>query len=207
MIKIIIVDDHEIFRNGLTAILNQNSDMEVVETFKNGKEFIDQIEQTDSEIILMDINMPVMDGVEATKLALAKKPGLKIIILSMYDDTQYYNALIDQGVCGFILKDSNYNELIKAIQRVKDNDTYFSQKLLIKILRNKDQKQNVHLTEREQDLLNLLARGYTTQDISDELKISFRTVERHRSNLFLKTDTNNSLKLLVFAIKNDLVKI
>ncbi len=206
MKKIIIADDHELFRSGIKIILGQQPDYEILEA-SNGKKLLDILNVIKPDIILMDINMPVMDGIEATEQALKIYPDLKILILSMYDEASYYNELIDKGVSGFILKDENVDELRKAIDQVLKGKTYFSQSLLINLIKTKDKNTNIHLTKREQEILELLAQGLSTQEIADQLNISFRTVERHRSNLLLKTNTNNSLKLLVFAIKNNLVKI
>lgn len=203
--KIIIVDDHQLFRNGLKFILNEMNDMQVTGEASNGKEFLELLEYELPDLILMDINMPVMNGVEATKHALEKHPGLNILILSMYGETEYYNTMIDLGVKGFILKDIDNKELRDAIEKIVSGGNYFSQELLLNLIKNKSYDENITLTKREKEVLELICKGFSNQQISEKLFISQRTVERHRSSLLLKTDSKNSISLVVYAIKNKLV--
>jgi DNA-binding NarL/FixJ family response regulator len=205
--SIVIVDDHDIFRKGLKAVLEQYEPFSVTAEYADGKEFLEALETIEPDIVLMDINMPVMDGIESSKKSLEKKPELKILILSMYDDAKYYESLINSGVKGFILKDAKFSELKTAITRILDGETYFSQELLVKLLQQQNEASHIKLTQREQQVLNLLAKGATTAEISEHLDISFRTVERHRANLLSKTGTQNSLQLIVFAIKNNMVSV
>jgi DNA-binding NarL/FixJ family response regulator len=158
-------------------------------------------------VALMDINMPEMDGVETSKKALEIYPDLHILVLSMYSDVEYYNTMIDLGVKGFILKDIDNNELTDAIRRVHAGGNYFSQELLLKLIKNKPEEGSIDLTPREREVLELICKGYSNLQISEELFISQRTVERHRSSLLFKTDSKNSISLVVYAIKNNLVKI
>ncbi|MFO7658481.1 MAG: response regulator transcription factor [Bacteroidales bacterium] len=203
--KILIVDDHQLFRNGLKFILNEMNDMQVIGEASNGKEFLDLLEYEIPDLVLMDINMPLMNGVVATKHALDKYPDLNILVLSMYGETEYYNTMIDLGVKGFILKDIDNKELRDAIEKVVSGGNYFSQELLLNLIKNKSYDENITLTKREKEVLELICKGYSNQQISEKLFISQRTVERHRSNLLLKTDSRNSISLVVFAIKNKLV--
>lgn len=205
--RIFLVDDHQLFRNGLKFILNERNDMEVVGEASNGKEFLDKVELMHPDIVLMDIGMPVMNGIEATKLALNNNPGLKILVLSMFSESEYYNSMIDLGVKGFVLKDVDNDELYQAINKVLNGGTYFSQELLLSIIKNKTSDQQIKLTRREKDVLNLICQGFSNQQISEKLWISQRTVERHRSNLLTKTESKNSISLVVYAIRNKLVKI
>jgi len=137
--KIIIVDDHQLFRNGLKFILNEIKNVQVVGEASNGQEFLDLLEFIVPDLVLMDINMPVMNGVTASKIALEKYPQLNILVLSMYGETEYYNTMIDIGVKGFILKDIDNKELEDAIIKVISGGNYFSQELLLKF----DKKQNL----------------------------------------------------------------
>ncbi|NJM15329.1 MAG: response regulator transcription factor, partial [Bacteroidales bacterium] len=152
----------------------------------------------------MDINMPVMNGVDATREALSKHKDLNVLVLSMYSDDQYYNTMIDLGVKGFILKDCDNNELKVAINRILDGGTYFSQDLLLRLIKHKTENQSIILTRREKEVLELICQGYSNNQISDKLHISQRTVERHRASLLMKTESNNSISLVVYAIKNNL---
>ncbi len=206
-IGVAIVDDHQLFRNGLKFIINNESDIEVVIEASNGKEFLTYLDNLKPDVTLMDINMPEMDGVETTRHALLKFPDLQILVLSMYGDVEYYNTMIELGVKGFILKDIDNNELVDAIRKVYSGGSYFSQELLLNLIKHKPESSGIDLTKREKEVLELICKGYSNQQISEELYISQRTVERHRSSLLYKTDSKNSVSLVVFAIKNGLVKI
>jgi DNA-binding NarL/FixJ family response regulator len=206
-IKVAIVDDHQLFRNGLKFIIENEDDMEVVIEASNGKQFLDFLKNLKPDVVLMDINMPEMDGVETTRRAKEIYPDLHIIVLSMYDDVEYYNTMIDLGVKGFILKDIDNNELANALRKVYQGGNYFSQELLLSLIKNKPVEDGIDLTRREKEVLELICKGYSNLQISEELFISQRTVERHRSSLLFKTNSKNSVSLVVFAIKNNLVKI
>lgn len=205
--QIVIVDDHQLFRNGLKFILSEMMDVEVVGEASNGKEFIELLNYIVPDLVLLDINMPHMNGVEAAKIALQKHQGLNILVLSMYGETEYYNTLIDIGIKGFILKDVDNRELRDAIDKVTSGGNYFSQELLLNLIKNKSSDDPIIITKREKEVLELICKGYSNQQISDMLFISQRTVERHRSSLLLKTDSKNSVSLVVYAIKNKLVSV
>jgi DNA-binding NarL/FixJ family response regulator len=208
MAQIIIVDDHKLFREGLSFIIREMEGIELIAEASNGQEFLDLLAIHKPDLVLMDINMPVMDGIEACKKALEKMPDLNFLVLSMYGEEQYYNTMIDIGVKGFVLKDSDNKELKLAIQTILEGGSYFSQRLLINLIKNrKERPPQVQLSPREQDVLKLLCQGFSTQQISDKLNISPRTVERHRADLLAKTEANNSISLVIFAIKNNLITI
>jgi DNA-binding NarL/FixJ family response regulator len=206
-IGVALVDDHQLFRNGLKFIIDNEPDIKVVIEASNGKEFLFFLDNLKPDVVLMDISMPEMDGVEATEKALAKYPDLNILVLSMYSDVEYYNTMIELGVKGFILKDIDNSELAVAIRKVNAGGNYFSQELLLNLIKNKPDTEGVELTKREMEVLELICKGYSNQQISEELFISQRTVKRHRSSLLYKTDSKNSVSLVVYAIKNKLVKI
>jgi DNA-binding NarL/FixJ family response regulator len=150
-----------------------------------------------------------MDGVEATREALKISPALKVIVLSMHSDIKYYDSMIQLGVHGFLLKESNYNELKKAIASVMEGNSFFSQELLLNLLRaKKNTEQNlIQLNDREKKVLTLICKGLSTNEIADTIHLSVSTIEKYRSDLLLKTDSNNSTALAVFAIKNNLVEL
>jgi DNA-binding NarL/FixJ family response regulator len=206
-IGIAIVDDHQLFRNGLRFILENEEDLEVVIEASNGKHFLNFLKNYKPDVVLMDINMPEMDGIETTKQAMQLYPDLNVLVLSMYSDIEYYNTMIALGVKGFVLKDIDNKELAVAIRKVFAGGTYFSQELLLRLIKNKPEDEKIELTRREKEVLELICQGFSNQQISDKLFISQRTVERHRSSLLFKTDSKNSISLVIYAIKNNLVKI
>jgi DNA-binding NarL/FixJ family response regulator len=205
--RIAIVDDHRILRDGIKALLKEMSNVELVGEASNGIEFLNLLKSVATDLVLMDINMPKMNGVEATREALKFSPELKVLVLSMHDDVAYYDSMIQIGVHGFLLKESNYNELQKAIESVMEGNPYFSQELLLKLLKNKKSSSQVLINEREKDLLTLICKGLSTTEIAEKLFLSVSSIEKLRSDLLVKTNSNNSTALAVYAIKNNLVEL
>jgi DNA-binding NarL/FixJ family response regulator len=205
--SVIIVDDHKLFRDGLKFILSESGIAEVVAEASNGKEFLGMLARIKPDLVLMDINMPVMNGIDSSKQALEIYPDLNILVLSMYGDEEYYNTMIDIGVKGFLLKDADTSELKAAILKILEGGTYFSQQLLLNIINSRQVHETIKLTRREKEILVLICQGYSNNKISEKLHISSRTVERHRAELLDKTQSANSISLVIYAIKNGLVKI
>jgi DNA-binding NarL/FixJ family response regulator len=213
-IKIIIVDDHAIFRGGLKSVLSQIPEFLVQDEAKTGKEFLDIIKLYKPDIVLMDIKMPEMDGIEATEEAIKLYPDLKIIALSSYSDNVYYYKMINAGVQGFVLKKSSVEELEKAINEVYSGHNYFPHDILKNIIlkigkTGVDSVKNDHisLSQREKEVMQLICQGFTSTEIAEKLHLSPKTVDNHRTNLLSKTDTKNSAHLVMFAIKNHLMEI
>jgi DNA-binding NarL/FixJ family response regulator len=204
---ILIVDDHKLFRDGLKFILSETGIADVIAEAANGKEFLLLLPKLKPDLVLMDINMPVMNGIESSKQALEMFPDLNILVLSMYGDEEYYNTMIDIGVKGFLLKDADTSELKAAIYKILNGGTYFSQQLLLNIISSRQVHETAKLTKREKEILTLICQGHSNNKISDELHISSRTVERHRAELLDKTQSSNSISLVIYAIKHGLVKI
>jgi len=210
--KIIIVDDHTLFRNGLKILLNNLKDYRVVAEASNGKEFLELLETITPDLVLLDIAMPVMDGIEAANLALQKYPDLKIITLSMYGEEDYYYQMVNAGVKGFVLKNSDIKEVKAALETVYDGGSYFSSELLENLVNNlktikKDKETHTELSERELEILVLICQGFSNQEIADQLFISKRTVDKHRANILEKSESKNTAQLVVYAIKNRLVEL
>jgi DNA-binding NarL/FixJ family response regulator len=204
-IKIAIIDDHDLFREGIKLVIGQIENFEVVFDTSNGNLFLEFLQNSIPDVVLMDISMPVIDGVETTQKAIALCPNLNVIALSMFSDFTHYTQMINAGVKGFILKKSNKFELQQAIHAVFSGGNYFGQEILQKMA-----FQSVHfsaagnqLTPRELDIINLVCKGFTSQEISDKLFISLKTVEVHRTNIFRKTEVRNIGELIVWAIKNN----
>jgi DNA-binding NarL/FixJ family response regulator len=205
--RIIIADDHSLFRQGLKLILEDIENVEVVADVANGKELIEITGMLRPDLIIMDINMPLVNGIEASRLLLHENPDLKILVISMYGEEQYYNSVIENGVKGFILKDAENTELRAAVNLILNGKTYFSQELLLKLIRNRKANAQISLTHREQEVLNLICQGFSSMEIALKLFLSERTVESHRANLLDKTGCRNSLSLVLFAFRNNLVTI
>jgi DNA-binding NarL/FixJ family response regulator len=211
-IRLIITDDHNLFRNGLKLLFSGQPDISVVAEASNGIELLSILEKQTADVILIDIEMPEMNGIEATKEAMSKYPDLKIISLSMYGEEEYYYRMIEAGVKGFILKNSEIAEVIKAIMTVYKGGTYFSSDILYNVVKNiknvsKSPNADANLSEREKEVLVQICRGHSNQEIADSLFISKRTVEKHRASLLVKTNTKNTAQLVMFAIENKLVDL
>ncbi|MGL5681431.1 MAG: response regulator transcription factor [Marinifilaceae bacterium] len=213
-LKIYIVDDHKLFREGLKLLLSNQGFVAHVYEASNGKEFLDNVQMIDADIVLMDIEMPEMNGLEAVERAMRIKPSLKIIVLSMYGDEQYYYKMIDLGVKGFVLKSAGIEKVLHAIERVHEGENYFSEELLINILnamrnngKNENESVESEISERELEILFHVCKGLSNQEIADELYISKRTVDKHRANLLSKTGCRNTAALVMYAIKNNIIEV
>jgi len=208
--KILLVDDHTLFRNGLKMLLDTLPGYEVTGEASNGKEFLGLIANSEYDIVFLDIEMPEINGIEAAKRAIELKPDLKIITLSMYGDEEYYDQMVDAGAKGFLLKNTNLQEVKTAIDTVMNGGNYFSQELMQSLLRSyksiRDVKEpEAELSDREIEILLLICSGLSNQEIGDQLFISKRTVEKHRANIHSKTNCKNTAGLVMYAIKNQLI--
>jgi len=212
-LKIIVVDDHEFFRKGLVFVLNKMKFVEVVGEATNGKEFLDMLDSQPVDIVLIDINMPNMDGTEATQKALAKLPNLKIVALSSHQDEAYLETMIEAGVKGFLLKNIDKDILSRALLAISQDKPFFSEEFMpyftqkYSNVKTQSSQPDNQLSKRELEVLQLIASGFTNQEIADKLFISLRTVTNHRASLYQKTSVNNTAALLALAIKNKWVKI
>jgi DNA-binding NarL/FixJ family response regulator len=205
--RVIIADDHSLFRQGLKLILMDLDDIEVIADVPNGKELVEIVGILEPDLVIMDINMPLLNGIEASKILARDHPEIKILVVSMYGEEQYYNSVIENGVKGFILKDADNSELKTAVRDILNGKTYFSQELLLRLIRSKQTPANINLTSREQEILELICQGLGTAEISAKLFLSDRTIENHKANLFAKTGCKNSLSLVIYGIKNNLVSL
>jgi DNA-binding NarL/FixJ family response regulator len=209
-LNISIVDDHELFRDGLKLVVNQIFPDALITEASNGQEYLVNIRNQMPDITLMDINMPVLNGRETTKQALELFPDLKIIAVTMFGEENYCMQMIEAGVKGIILKKSGKYELDKAIHEVLDGGSFFSQeimkKMAMRINRNKAGKEQ-YLSERELEVLVKVCNGLSNIEIGDKLFISPKTVEVHKSNIFKKTGVKNSAQLVIYAIRNGYIEI
>lgn len=208
-LKILLVDDHQIITDGLRSLVNSVEGMQVIGDANNGKEAIELLKVLDVDVVLMDIDMPVMNGLDATKAIKARAGKTKVIILSMHCESGMVKELIGIGADGYILKNASKEELIQAIQKVAAGEQYFATDVTLSLLNNKknqiDSKLDVDLTKRELEILKLIADGFSNKEIGEKLFISHRTVDTHRTNLMKKLEVNNIAGLISFAIKKGIV--
>ncbi|UCH14370.1 MAG: response regulator transcription factor [Bacteroidales bacterium] len=211
-VRILIADDHEIFRKGLKVILSRLKYVDIIGEAENGNEVINIVNEQQVDIVLMDIEMSEMNGIEATRNILSIKPEVKIVALTMFNDEQYIQDMLDAGAKGFLLKNITKQILDKAIRTIAEGNNYYSDELFSfftrKVAGEKSSKDiELKLTKREKEILQLICEGLSNEEIADKLSISQRTVIGHKSNLLAKTNCKNTPVLISYSIKNQLVKI
>lgn len=209
MIKVMIADDHAMIREGLKNLIEFDENICVVEEAGSGRECLDKLGVAKPDILLLDINMPEIDGIEILRLLSKRKKRPKILILTVHNETEYLIKAIDMGADGYILKDSDSRELIRAINYVYNGDKFVQPSLIPSlnsklIARDMDQDKATVLSNRELEVLKLVAIGFSNKDISDKLCISERTVKNHLTNIFRKIDCNDRTQAAVFCIRNGL---
>jgi len=211
LIRVIIVDDHEIFRSGLKMVINKLGYAKVVAEAGDGAEFLALLEHEETDLVLMDIEMPVMNGIEATKKAIEKYPSLKVIALTMYKDDAYIQSMMEAGVKGFLIKNIRKEVLDRALQAVYNGKTYYSEELwdyfTKSFVKEEKHENELVLTKREIEVLQLLGEGLSNKEIADRLFVSERTIVGHKSNLMAKTAAKNTVALLAYAIRKGLISM
>jgi DNA-binding NarL/FixJ family response regulator len=206
--KVFIVEDHAIFREGLKRVISEMDDVELIGEAENGAVFLEMLKKVSPDVVLMDIQMPVMDGIEATERAIKHDPSLKILVISMFGEEEYVYSMVEKGVAGFILKTSGILDLERAIKKVSDGQQYYSEEimgLLVKKFRSIDTIEKITFTDKEKEVLRMLCKGFSNNDIADKLFMSVRTVEGYRNKLLQKTGSVNVINLVIYALKNKLV--
>lgn len=216
MIRIALVDDHSLFRRGMRMLLSSQADFEVVVEAGSGEEFLQAQVESKVDLVFMDYSMPGINGAETTERALEVDPELKVISLSMFGDNAYYSKMVESGAKGFLLKDSEFDEVLLAVRTVCEGGTYFSPQLMESISFamtsypysvGGDIAEEDRLSEREVEILVGICQGLSTQEIADKLYISKRTVDKHRANILEKSGSKNTASLVVYAIKHGLVEV
>ena len=210
-IKVLIVDDHALLREGIRSLLASHDDIEVVGEAANGSEAIEKVREVDPDVILMDIAMPIMDGLEATRRIRKQNPNIKIIILTQYDRKDYVLSSIKSGASGFIPKNVIISELVSAIRTTHSGDAFLHPsvaKMVIEdYLRQVEPSPYDRLTDREREVLKLVAEGLTNQEIADLLCVRVKTVLGHRTNLMEKLGIHNRTELIKYAIRKGLIAV
>jgi DNA-binding NarL/FixJ family response regulator len=212
-IKIAIADDYKIYRDGLKVGLSADDNMDIIGEADNGEELMKALETLSPDVIIMDLKMPIMDGMEATKLVRKKYPAIKVLVVTMYDDDKFIIHLMENGANGYLLKNAEPDEIRRSIYAVHENGYYFNDlvnKALLKklVLKNNFKpsfNQNIDLTEREQEVLKLICSEKTAAEIGKEIFLSPRSVEGIRQRLIEKIGVRNTAGLVMFAVKNGIV--
>ena len=215
--KILIVGDHEVVRDGLRNILTSLDNISIAGEAGNGEDAVKMYSSLKPDLVIMDISMPGMNGIEATKVIKEKDPDARILILTMHDNQEYLNQIIRSGAKGFILKNTDKEELLDAVKTVAGGDNFFSKdisKLIIdnyirtaKETEKNDGYKEVPLTKREIEILKLIASGYSNQEIANILYISYNTVDTHRKNIMHKLSIKNTAGLVRYAIEKGLISL
>jgi len=206
MIRVMLVDDHPLFREGVRARLSMCDEIILVGEAENGRQLLEKIDELKPDVVLMDINMPEMNGMDVLEVVAEKKIHTKFIILSMHDDKEYIIPVIRLGAYGYMLKDVSGDEMIKAITVVHNGERHFSQDVAAILAQQDVDRNECRLTNREQLILRLISLGYGNKKIAQELNNSVRTVETHKRNITKKLNINTTSGLVRYAIKHGLDK-
>ncbi|NJX14005.1 response regulator [Tamlana crocina] len=207
-IKLIIADDHELFRNGLKELLKKHNDIDIVKSVGDGKQFMEALETNgDIDIVLLDITMPNMDGFEVLSQIKEQNARVKPIVISMHDDGNYIAKCAKAGAYGYMLKNTDEDELIKVIRIVHQGKKYFSPMIaekMINFMSEQKVSENI-LSNKEKEVLELISQGLTTKDIASKLFVSTRTIETHRANILRKLEVKNTAELIKKATQINLI--
>ncbi len=209
--RLLIVDDHQMLIDGIKALLQDEKKFDIIAEAHNGNQALEIISNTPIDIVLTDINMPEMNGVELAQKIKSFNPEIKILALSMFSEQQTIRDMVDAGVSGYILKNTGRDELVGALNKIATGGIFFGDEVTNEMMRMMNQQEKSHgqeesvsLTFREKEILKLIAKEYSNLQIAEELFISERTVETHRKNIFRKTNTKSIVGLIKYAIENKL---
>ncbi len=212
-IKVLIADDHQLFREGLATLLFSAENIEVIAQAKDGSEAIEKVKHFKPDVVLLDIAMPIINGIEATKKIKALFPEIKTITVSMHSDKQYVKGALEAGADGYLLKNCTYRQLTDAIQSVYEGKKYLSQDITELVISGyltpsaTDTNEYSTLSEREKDIFLLFAEGKSTKEISDKLFISVKTVNTHKQNILDKLGLKSNADIVKYALKNGLIRL
>ena len=214
-IKVLVVDDHTLVREGIRALLGLVSDIEVVGEATDGKEALEEVRRLEPDVVLMDLAMPTLNGLEATRRIRKEHPFTKVLALTQYDDSEYVIPVIEAGARGFISKMAAFSELAVAIQAVNSGDCFLSPSAAAALVEECQQKPTLEaerdpyqqLTDREKEVLKLVVEGHTTRQIAEMLIVSPKTVEWHKTSLMNKLNIHNRTDLIKFAIRKQVIAL
>lgn len=210
--KVMLVDDHALIREGIKQLLEFDGSIDVIEQASDGAECLEKLQHVQPDILLLDINMPNVNGIEVLEEIKKKNIPVKVLMLTVHSEAEYLVQAVDIGANGYILKDSGSEELKKAIQSVMEGDSYIQPSLILSlnsrlVNRDIDKEKIAALTKREMEILTQIAGGMFNKEIAMNLNISERTVKNHISNIFKKIDVSDRTQAAVFAIRNNIVKL
>lgn len=215
-VKILIVDDHPMIRLGVRSILNNVEHLNVADEANNGREALEKLDKESFDLVIMDIKMPEMNGIEATEEIIKRHPNTKVLAISMFDEQRYIVKMLQAGALGYVLKNTGKNEMVNAINSVMAGESYFSQEVSTIMMsqfmtrggisQTSEAKSDVTLTKRETEIIKMISEELTNSEIADRLGISSRTVDTHRRNLLQKLDVKNTAGLVKYAMVNNLLE-
>jgi DNA-binding NarL/FixJ family response regulator len=215
-LRILVADDHEIVRRGLVSLIKSHPDWEICAEADNGRQAVEKTSESKPDIAILDIGMPVLNGLEATRQILREHPGVRILILTITDTDQAVQAVLDAGARGFLLKSDAARDLVTAVEALAHNKTFFTARVADLVLSgylNRTQrsaKNNVSLpslTPREREVVQLLAEGKSTKEVACHLDLSVKTAETHRSNIMRKLGLHSVSELVLYAVRNNIVQV
>ncbi|MFQ5340429.1 MAG: response regulator [Anaerolineae bacterium] len=211
-IRVLVADDHAILREGICSLLSLRPDIEVVGEAVDGREALEKVEALRPDVVLMDISMPGMDGVEATRCITEAHPETRVLVLTQHDQKGYIVSLLQAGAVGYVLKRAGGAEVVTAIRAAYQDGAFLPPGVAREVLvhyihKPQEEDGQPHLTEREREVLKLIAEGLTTQEIAQQLRISAKTVMAHRANIMDKLDIHKSTELVRYAIRQGLVSL
>ncbi len=213
-IKIAIADDHQMFREGLISRFKEYEELEVIFDVSNGVELLEQCKKRKPDVILMDLQMPEMDGFDATEKVIQKYPEINVLVVSTHNEETFIRHLLKRGARGFILKEQSTETIVDAVYSVLETGYYFNDNVTKAMLKGflvqenvKPTFQKANLTQREMEVVRLMSKEYTTREIADKLFVSTRTIDGHKERILEKTKTRNAVGIIMYAIKNNLLEI
>jgi DNA-binding NarL/FixJ family response regulator len=214
-IKIILTDDHRIFRDGIKSLLSENEEIQIIGEASDGFELMEMLKMSTPDLVIMDITMPKLSGIEVTKQISSLYPEMGILILSMHTNEEFVINSIKAGAQGYLPKDTSKEELLKAIHAIYNGGEYYSKNVSDSFLKNfarrfkveQTLKENDELTKREIEILQLAAGGSSNKEIADQLYISIKTVDAHKNHIMQKLKLKNTAELVIYAIKNKIIEL
>lgn len=212
-IKVLIADDHKIVLDGLVSLINEHRDMNVVGQATDGRSVVTLAMETDPDIVVMDLTMPILNGIDATRMIIQNAPDIRVIALSMHSEKRFIRAALKAGASGYLVKENAFDELVSAIRAVKDSKNYLcpvaTKIMMLDYLHHIKAEGNFTdrdiLTPREREILQLLAEGRKTREIAGDLNVSVKTVETHRKNIMDKLDVRSIAELTRYAIREGII--